>query len=120
MRKTCLYCQDLLRGRSDKKFCGDSCRSAHYQRHHGKTLPSVRRINKILRTNYRILVTLNKKDKTKVHIGSLRNAGYNFQYHTHLLKTKKGHHYTFCYDLGILEVSRDWFILVRSQEQGHH
>ena len=113
MKKVCLECGDELFGRVDKKYCGDQCRSAHYNRLNSDDSNEIRNINNILRKNRRILSDLVPKEKTKAHRDKLLEKGFNFNYFTNTLTTKENRVYYYCYDYGYLELEDGWFALVK-------
>ncbi len=56
--KNCLACERPIKGRTDKKFCDDSCRNNYNNRLNSDATPLIRNINNILRKNRRILLDL--------------------------------------------------------------
>ncbi|MGM1430270.1 hypothetical protein ACS126_13505 [Sphingobacterium lactis] len=117
-RKRCIECTEPIYGRSDKKFCNDSCRNAYNNKLNSTNYNILRDINNHLRRNRRILQELLGEEKmTKVKRHKLMKFGYSFQYHTHNLTTAKGHDYTFCYEYGFLEIEEDLFLIVKSKDK---
>lgn len=112
MNKTCLDCGEPLVGRADKKFCNDICRNNYNNRQNSETSNLVRRINRILIKNRRILMELNPDEKTMVHRDKLVDKGFNFNYFTSTYITQKGAVYHFCYEYGYLALDNDFFMLV--------
>ena len=51
----CLFCEKILKGRADKKFCDDVCRNAYHNEAAMEDEGEVRRITNILKKNRRIL-----------------------------------------------------------------
>jgi hypothetical protein len=89
--KHCLYpvCNKVLSdGRSDKKYCGNQCRSAHYQLIHHKTIVAERQLTKGNRINERVLrqllVRLPKctefPECIDISLETLKGAGYNLKF----------------------------------------
>ncbi len=117
MDRLCLDCGKAVKGRTDKKFCDDSCRN-NYNNHlkidDGFLL---KKINAILKKNRTILLTLNPEGKIKVSRKKLLTAGFNFEFHTHYYQTQNGNLYTFCYEHGYLSLAEDEFLLVKREEQ---
>ncbi len=64
----CLECSEPLRGRFDKKFCGDSCRNVYNNRVNGNVNNYVRNVNNVLRKNRRILDSLFKMGDKQIHL----------------------------------------------------
>jgi hypothetical protein len=88
-KRNCLYCGDPLKGRADKKFCNDSCRSAYNSQKYSYCNSSgTRRINRILQANRRILrsIAVNKTTITYSSMDVLLQKGFNFVYYTHCFK----------------------------------
>ena len=84
MVRYCLDCGHILKGRTDKKFCGDHCRG-HYNNMRNKTRHDGRRaINNILGRNAGILEKLLKNGVTQLHFHTLAGIGFDFNYFTHL------------------------------------
>jgi len=111
--KTCMSCGRTIKGRSDKKFCDDYCRSTYNNRLNGDANPCIRTINNILRKNRRILEELIPDETAKTTRNRLVEKGFNFQYLTSTYTNKKGMMYYFCYEYGYLPLENDWFFLVR-------
>jgi hypothetical protein len=63
--RTCEECNEKLVGRIDKRFCSDYCRNVSNNRKKRLTSKTVRKINRYLQNNYRILEKLNPHGKTK-------------------------------------------------------
>ena len=113
----CLECREPVRGRSDKKFCCSQCRTTFYNRQNSDTNNFVRKINRILRRNRKILSGFNPDGKATVAKSALRDKGFNFNYFTNIYETRKGNRYYFCYDQGYLEIDNSELLaLVRRQE----
>ena len=111
--KLCLNCMELIRGRSDKKFCGDHCRSNYnYKRTGVDHLNFVRSVNRTLKKNRRILKYLIKNGKTRVPRKSLVDRGFNFSYHTSIHETAQRSRYFLCYDVGYLSLDDSEVLLV--------
>ena len=112
--KTCLECGREVFGRSDKKFCSDSCRSAY----NNKVLSSdqhIRKINRKLKRNHSILASFNIEGKTKVHKENLMKEGFDFDFLTNVYVTKDQKEYRFCYDQGYLLLGNDFYLLVKRE-----
>ena len=116
MQKTCPVCGEIIRGRSDKKYCSDFCRNAFHNKHNSEKNAYINKVNRILRKNHQILTRLNPKDKTTTHIKKLHQEGFNFDYFTNIYETKSGRVYKFCYDQGFLELDDGYFAIVKREE----
>lgn len=112
--KTCLECSAPIRGRADKKFCDDHCRSVHHHKSFGDSDNEVRRINYQLRRNRKVLSDLlDNSKRTRVSLTRLVEAGFNFSYFTHVSKSPQGELFTICYDCGYLKNPDNSCVLVR-------
>lgn len=114
--KTCLYCDKPLMGRVDKKFCDADCRSSYYNALNRSTNNFVRKINRRLSKNRRILKSLNPDGKVTLHRNQLIKMKFDFDYYTNVYKTKAGKIYYFCYDQGYLPLDNGYYALVERQE----
>ncbi|MEE9437361.1 MAG: hypothetical protein V3V14_00085 [Saprospiraceae bacterium] len=114
--RKCLQCEDPVRGRSDKKFCCDDCRTAYNNTLNRDANNFVTKINRILRGNRRILAAFNPTGKTKIKKEKLLTAGFNFGYHTNIYETKAGRVYMFCYDQGYIKLDDTYYALVFRKE----
>ena len=116
--KTCASCGEIVKGRIDKKFCYDACRSIYNNRLNSDTTALMKTVNNVLRKNRRILESLIPKNegKTKVSLKKLQEKGYNFIYQTHNYTTKAGANYVFCYEYGYLSLEGNMYMLVKRLE----
>lgn len=116
MEKNYLECKEPIKGRSDKKFCDDSCRNEYNNKVNkdGKNL--IRNVNNRLRKNWRILEQLNPDQKTTTSRSKLIEKGFDFTYYTSTYTTKIGTVYFFVYDQGYLHLENDYFALVKRKE----
>jgi predicted nucleic acid-binding Zn ribbon protein len=117
--KHCLACGELIKGRSDKKFCNDYCRNNYNNQLKSATNNQVRIINNVLAKNRRILEGLLQPDKetAKANRDQLLVRGFSFMYLTHTYTTKTGNTYLYCYDYGYLPLDNDWYLIVRRKEE---
>lgn len=113
MQKTCLECDEKIKGRTDKKFCSDHCRNAYHNKINKDSKNLVRNVNNLLRKNYRILEELNPENKIKISRSKLIARGFNFDYFTSIYTTKTGNVYYFVYDQGYLPLENDFYALVK-------
>lgn len=118
MERLCLDCSQILRGRADKKFCDDQCRSNYNNRLKIQKSDFVKEVNAILAKNRAVLLKLNPDGKTKISREKLLSKGFSFAYFTHIYQTQKGSTYHFCYEYGYLKLENDDFLLVKRGE-GH-
>jgi predicted nucleic acid-binding Zn ribbon protein len=115
-QRTCLECEGQLRGRADKKFCSDECRTSYNNRQNSSRNNLMRNINYTLRKNRRILKAVNPSGKLNIHRSVLERKGFNFNYFTNIYTTKSGTTYYFCYDQGYIFHENDYLTLVVRQE----
>ncbi len=110
--RKCIECGEKLRGRIDKKFCSDQCRSSFFNRQNAASTKLIRNINAILRKNRTILHDLNPSGKTSMPKKRLIEAGFNFDYFTNIYVTKNNTTYYFCYDQGYLLNNKGYVTIV--------
>lgn len=116
MERECLDCGSLLRGRSDKKFCDDQCRSHYNNGIRSASSSALRPVNAILRKNHSILTKLCVRNKIRLKKEDLLCYGFNINYHTHLYNNKNGNTCYFCYDYGYIRLEEDIFLLVKDRQ----
>ena len=119
IKKVCLNCGKIVKGRTDKKFCDDYCRNNYNNQLKSNTINLVRNINNALGKNRRILENLFAvgEEMAKASKDKLLQKGFQFKYFTNTYTNKKGNVYFFCYDLGYLALENDWFLLVKRKEE---
>lgn len=78
----CLECGKTISGRSDKKFCGEICRSSYNNRIRYSRYKHIDKINQILKKNYMILKDLYCKNIVECSCSMLMAKGFNFDYFT--------------------------------------
>lgn len=117
METLCLDCNTPIKGRTDKKFCDDQCRSNFNNRKKAADHSYLTQVNQILKKNRAILIAKNPDGKTKTKREVLLRKGFNFNYHTHTLTTQKGSTYIFCYEYGYLLLENDEILLVKREEK---
>ena len=113
--KKCLECEEVLKGRVDKKFCSDYCRNAYNNRVNKDSKNLIRNINNRLRKNYKILSELNISGKTKVTRTKVYDKGFDFSFFTSIYKTKTGNTYFYIYDEGYLPLENELFLLIKKE-----
>ena len=115
--RTCLECNEPLKGRADQKFCNDSCRNAYNNKKLSRSTNFIRKVNRILKHNHAILEQLNPKNKTTTFRSSLEKLGFSFAYFTNIYTTKAGRIYYFVYDQGYSELENNKYMLVKKEEE---
>ena len=117
--RTCLSCGKPLRGRADKKYCDDYCRTQYNNQQRAEDSTVINRVNQVLRKNRKILagIVSSENDMGKCPKERLLKEGFQFDYHTHLYTNKKGNVYTFIYEYGLLPLEGDWYLVVRRDEE---
>lgn len=116
--KTCLACSKPLKGRIDKKFCDDYCRSSFNNKHNNLANPVLRNINNSLKRNRRILEEfLHEGERTvKIDKNKLIEKGFNFKYITHMYKNKKGVLCYYCYDYGYVPLDNNFYFVIKQND----
>lgn len=113
--KYCLSCKSVLRGRSDKKFCHDQCRSRHnYNQRKEDDLNLIREVNSSLKKNWDVLKALNVKGETKVSKRTMLVQGFNFDYCTSAYGTEGKGTYFYCYEMGYQVINDAEILLVEN------
>lgn len=114
--RACLTCETMLRGRIDKKFCDDYCRSAYnnrqYQENRGLSL--IRKVNNVLRKNRRILEEMEPEGAETFTVlrSRLVKKGFNFKYLT-CIQVREGSLYHFCYEYGYIPLDKEHYQVIK-------
>ena len=111
-RLYCRACNDILRGRTDKRFCNDQCRSRYnyYQRNLNANI--VVNINKTLKKNRDILKNFSTAGKSKIAKQTLIDKGFNFDYLTSIYSINNREIYCYCYEMGYVVIDDAEVILI--------
>ncbi len=116
MQKNCLECGEPVKGRADKKFCDDTCRSSYNNRQSRSASNLIRKVNRLLAKNRTILASLNPNGKSKTTREELLALGFDFNHFTGIYQTKKGGCYYFCYEQGYIFLNEHEVALVVKQD----
>lgn len=98
--KSCLFCQDTIRGRADKKFCDDYCRTAFNNQRLITRMKHIRAIINILVRNRKVLKKWANKKRNPVKLQDVLSEGLNLNYYTHKVQQPMGNPYCYCFDYG--------------------
>ena len=116
MKKKCIYCTAEFVGRSDKRFCSQSCKNNHNHSQRAATRSAVREIDTYLHRNREILQMLfegTKETKIEVDRLVLVRAGFRFNYCTGVYVNKEGKMYYYVYDFAWMEFSSQVIMLIK-------
>ena len=98
----CPVCGEIIKGRSDKKFCGAKCKSSsQYEKRQTQEVYFFK-VDKQLKVNRKILKRFNRSGYTTIRQAELKREGFNPRFHTHYWKNSKGEIYFFVYEYGFL------------------
>ncbi len=115
----CLFCGNIITGRSDKKYCSVYCKSAHQYQKRKTEEEQYYTIDRQLKTNRKILKAYNKSGLSTVRKEKLIAEGFDPKYFTHYWKNNKGQVYLFCYEYGYLslkENQKEKYVLITWQK----
>lgn len=114
--KTCLACGEVVKGRSDKRFCDDGCRNSYNNKFNSVGNNYVRQVDRSLKKNRRILEeALGEEKLVKIPKAKLTEKGFSTRFLTSQLVTAKGQTYFFVYEYGYLPLENDLFLIVRQR-----
>lgn len=108
----CKECNAELTGRTDKKFCSDTCRNIHHNAINKLRDEALKAINRKLKRNALILESLVTGGIKYTKVGLLHSQGFNFEFSTHQLIAPDGKKYKYCYNYGYHIVNSEEIILV--------
>lgn len=110
----CLHCRGRVRGRSDKKFCSDSCRNMHNNQLNSTANAIIRNVNITLLKNRRLLgMFLGDEVRLVISRESMLLKGFNFEYFTKRFVDNDGYTYFFVYEYGYFALSAEEFVIVK-------
>jgi predicted nucleic acid-binding Zn ribbon protein len=114
--RNCVECGHPLRGRTDKRFCDDTCRNHHNNALRAREDIIIKDINKILKMNRRILQSLVPDDAESASSSTrqLQFMGFHFNYFTHSQIKENGETFFFCYDFGYLILDQGKVLVVKN------
>jgi predicted nucleic acid-binding Zn ribbon protein len=117
MKKSyCKVCKEPLEGRIDKKFCSDACRCAYFNKSKLRERNEIRKIDRILKKNRKILKMLFDAGRLQASHQELEIMGFEFGYATQVLVANETEIRYYCYDLGLSSSkSQPQFSLVRKR-----
>ena len=119
MKRKCMYCAHPISGRSDKKFCGDSCRNSYNNDKNRDRNLLVKKFHQRLQKNHRILNSfLQDETEKKVFKIALVEAGFNLQSVSSYTSDPQGAAYFFVYDIGFRILDEHILHLTRSKNKG--
>ncbi|HLY68172.1 MAG TPA: hypothetical protein VKR53_00505, partial [Puia sp.] len=117
-KRYCLYCDKLLKGRSDQLYCDDACRNAYFNNKRKSEHQEIRSIDLILKKNRRILKELlGANEILSIPENKLLQKGFDFKYHTHFFRSLSGGLYWFCYDYGYLLKRSSLYVILKETSQ---
>lgn len=82
MDRRCIRCGAPLRGRSDQKYCSDSCRTDHHNEQRRRREKELHEVNRILASNWRILSGLIRQGRTRLPDSELSALHFDFGVYT--------------------------------------
>lgn len=111
----CLHCGkaiDPLKGRDDRKYCDDICKSRFHNHLRKGATPDIKRVNDILSKNFKILKkiydqAIKEQIPSSIAKDDLQKLGFNFDYYTQVSGA-----YKFCYTFGYTQGNNPNYIKV--------
>lgn len=114
-KSICKDCGRPFTGRSDKMFCDHTCRSNFHNRINRDISSLMRKTEKMMRRNRKILENLYQQDSLYVPKKHLERLGFNFQFLTELYHDEQGKTYHCVYEFRYHFINQDMvqILLVR-------
>ncbi|MFX0558440.1 hypothetical protein ACOCEA_16680 [Maribacter sp. CXY002] len=117
--RLCPMCDEIVKGRSDKKFCSSKCRSIHQYENRQETETFYLKVEKKLRINRKLLKKYNRSGFTTIRKEELLAQGFDPNFFTHYWKNQKGDVYLFVYEYGFLRTlnnGKEKYLLIKWQD----
>lgn len=99
MEQVCKRCGAALHGRTDKVFCCDECRNDWHNERRRVREKELRKVNRILACNWRILSRKVHSGKRMVRREELAAENFNFGVYTQMRRKFPGVRIYSCYNL---------------------
>ena len=116
--RICAVCGTGIRGRSDKRFCSQSCKNKFHSKAKSDQPAIVKQINQMLYKNHKIIAAVfagESKQKLKVPRILLEKMGFYFNYHTGIYRNNQGKLYHYIYDYAWMTFSDAEILLVKKK-----
>ncbi|MFO7755672.1 MAG: hypothetical protein R6V34_06800 [Bacteroidales bacterium] len=115
--RKCLDCGEVLKGRSDKKFCSDQCRNNYNNTINREANNLVRNVHSVLRKNRKILCELYDSGTRKIHRDALLVSEFNMNFFTHSVETDNNSCITrYCYEYGYRDIDSEYITLIKNAD----
>lgn len=114
--RKCLDCGEVLRGRSDKKFCSDQCRNNYNNTINREANNLVRNVHSVLRKNRKILCDLYDSGTRKIHRDALLVSEFNMNFFTHSVETNNSSITRYCYEYGYRDIDSEYITLIKNAD----
>ncbi|MFP4487982.1 MAG: hypothetical protein ACLFN1_01635 [Bacteroidales bacterium] len=115
--RKCLDCGEVLKGRSDKKFCSDQCRNNYNNTINREANNLVRNVHSVLRKNRKILCDLYDSGTRKIHRDALLVSEFNMNFFTHSVETDNNSSITrYCYEYGYRDIDSEYITLIKNTD----
>lgn len=111
--RTCLECGREVYGRTDKKFCNDSCRNKFHNRRHNEEKKIIERTLNALYRNHEYLGNLLKAGINAIDIDIAKLSGFEPEIITGWRKTRSKHSECRCFDIKYCLTERKIFRIQR-------
>lgn len=114
-KKVCLECEEIIRGRSDKKFCSDSCRTSYHNRSNLDKPEVIKFIDFQLKRNRKILKKFYSQfadNKVEIPVKQFTHMGFAFDFYTHK-ETLQSNEFVFCYEYGYNKIDENKVMLIK-------
>ena len=103
-KRTCPVCDAPIKGRVDKIFCSETCKSSQQYEKRLEKDKFYLKVDRQLKQNRKILKKYNRTGMTSLRRNVLHKEGFNPNFFTHYWKNNKEDVYLFSYDYGILKI----------------
>jgi predicted nucleic acid-binding Zn ribbon protein len=104
--RNCPVCNSEVKGRKDKIYCSESCKSSQQYEKRTASDSFFFRVERQLKNNRKILKRYNLTGYTTLRKEVLIEEGFNPHFFTHYWKNNKGQVYLFCFDYGFMEIEQ--------------
>ena len=118
-KRTCPVCDASIKGRVDKVFCSETCKSSDQYEKRLEKDKFYLQVDRQLKQNRKILKKYSRTGMTSLRREVLHNDGFNPNFFTHYWKNNQDDVYLFSYDYGILKLKdgiKKKYLIVKWQD----
>lgn len=115
LKRCCKICKSPLKGRSDKTFCGATCKAYYHNKLKTLTNQATLNTDQILHRNRSILLEVLGKNRSQIKVPKsvLEHKNFKFNYLTGFYENAQNKRYHIVYDFAWMDFKTGEVLIVR-------